>query len=144
MIIVFAGIEIIASFIEMFVLYKIYYVLLHNQCRSQKKIIDILFALGGTVIIEICNHVSLFSYFTILIFVLYTSISAAFIYKKNYIFLFSIASFYILCLSCFDFMLFTLVASFYGGYETFVKLVSTMGPLRMIMIVVIKIFLILV
>lgn len=144
MIIVFEGIEIIASFIEMFVLYKIYYVLLHNQCRSQKNIIDIMLALGGTVIIEICNHVSLFSYFTILIFVLYTSISAAFIYKKNYIFLFSIASFYILCLSCFDFMIFTLVASFYGGYETFVKLVSTMGPLRMIMIVVIKIFLILV
>ena len=132
-------IEILASFIEMFVLYKIYDILLYKQRESQSRLVDIFLAIGGTILTQMCNHVASFSYFTLLIFVLYTSITSALFYRINYVALFSISSFYVLCLSCFDFLLFTFVSNFYGGYETFEKLVSTMGVFRVIMISAIKI-----
>ena len=83
MIIIYESIELIASFIEIFVLYKIQYNLLHKQRGSQSEIVDILLALVGAVIIRIFNHVSSFSYFTMLFFVLYVSISAVFLYKNK-------------------------------------------------------------
>lgn len=134
MIIIYESIELIASFIEIFVLYKIQYNLLHKQRGSQSEIVDILLALVGAVIIRIFNHVSSFSYFTMLFFVLYVSISAVFLYKTKYILLFSIASFYLLCLSGFDFLVLTCVSNFNGGYDTFVSLVSVMGISRMVVI----------
>lgn len=115
MIIIYESIELIASFIEIFVLYKIQYNLLHKQRGSQSEIVDILLALVGAVIIRIFNHVSSFSYFTMLFFVLYVSISAVFLYKTKYILLFSIASFYLLCLSGFDFLVLTCVSNFNGA-----------------------------
>lgn len=135
----YGTIEIAASFIEMCVLYKIYSVLLHKQRRNQSRLIDIFLIIGGTILIQVCNRVAAFSYYTLLVFVLYTSISAAFLYKMNYVVFFSVASFYLICLSCFDFLVFTLVSNFYGGYETFIKLISTMGLFRAIMISAIKI-----
>ena len=90
-------------------------------------------------IIHICNHIALFSYFALLVFILYISISATFFYKTNYVALFSVASFYILCLSCFDFLVVTLVSNFYDGYETFVKMISVTGGFRAIIISVTKI-----
>lgn len=136
--IVYNGIEILASFVEVFVLYKIYSILLYKQRGKQNFILDRELAIIGTVLIQICNHVSIFSYFTIILFVLYMSITAKIIYRRKYIELFSIASFYVLCLSCFDFLIFTLVSNFYGGYDTFTALVSTRGILRVVMICVIK------
>ena len=111
--IVYNGIEILASFVEVFVLYKIYSILLYKQRGKQNFILDRELAIIGTVLIQICNHVSIFSYFTIILFVLYMSITAKIIYRRKYIELFSIASFYVLCLSCFDFLIFTLVSNFY-------------------------------
>ena len=136
--IVYNGIEILASSVEVFVLYKIYSILLYKQRGKQNFILDRELAIIGTVLIQICNHVSIFSYFTIILFVLYMSITAKIIYRRKYIELFSIASFYVLCLSCFDFLIFTLVSNFYGGYDTFTALVSTRGILRVVMICVIK------
>jgi len=135
----YESIELIASFIEFFVLYKIYSALFNEYCRRRSRSLDIVLAIGGTVITYICNNIALFSYFTLLVFTLYTSISAIFLYRINYVALFSVASFYVLCLSCFDFLVFTLVSNFYGGYETFVKLVSAMGSFRAIIISAIKI-----
>ena len=143
MIIIYEGIELIASFIEMFVLYKIYNILLHKQRGNQSEKVDILLSLGGAAIIRLCNHVSSFSYFTMLFFVLYVSISAAFLYKAKYISLFSIASFYLLCLCGFDFLVITCVSNFNGGYETFASLISTMGVSRMVIIFTVKLLLIL-
>ena len=136
--IVYNGIEFLASFVEVFVLYKIYSILLYKQRGKQNFILDRELAIIGTVLIQICNHVSIFSYFTIILFVLYMSITAKIIYRRKYIELFSIASFYVLCLSCFDFLIFTLVSNFYGGYDTFTALVSTRGILRVVMSCVIK------
>lgn len=138
MIIIYEGIELMASYIEMFVLYKIHSILLHKQRGNQSEKVDVLLAFVGAVIVRFCNHVSSFSYFTMLFFVLYVSISAAFLYKAKYISLFSIASFYLLCLTGFDFLVFTCVSSFNGGYETFVSLISTMGVSRMVIIFVVK------
>ena len=136
--ILFESIEIVASFIEFFILYKIYNILFHEQRRNGNVKVDIILAMLGTGIIEICNHISLFSYYAMLIFVIYVSITVIILYRTKYIFLFSIASFYLLCLSCFDFLVFTLVSNFYGGYETFVKLVSAKCILRMIIVFSIK------
>lgn len=134
MIFIYEGIELIASFIEMFILYKVHNSLLHKQRANQSEKVDILLALVGAAIIRLCNHVSSFSYFTMLFFVLYVSISAAFLYKTKYIALFSIASFCLLCLSGFDFFVLTCVSNFNGGYEAFVSLISTMGVSRIVII----------
>lgn len=139
MIIFYEGIEIIASFIEMFVLYKIYGTILYRQKKGMKEKAEILLAIVGAGITQLCNHISAFSYFTILIFVLYASFSAMYIYKINYIVLFSIASFYVLCIGCFDFLILTLVSNFCGGYETFVELVSVMGIFRSVIVTGVKI-----
>lgn len=139
MTLLYESIDLIASFIEFFVLYKIYSILFREYRRRQSRLIDILLAIGGMAIIHICNHIALFSYFTLLVFILWASISAAFFYKTNYVALFSIASFYILCLSCFDFLIVTLVSNFYGGYETFVKIISVTGGFRAIIISIVKI-----
>lgn len=134
MTIIYEGIELMASFIEIFILYKIHNILLHKQRGNQSEKVDILLALVGAAIIRLCNYVSSFSYFTMIFFVLYVSISAAFLYKTKYISLFSLASFYLLCLSGFDFLVLTCVSNFNGGYETFVSLISTMGVSRMVII----------
>ena len=74
--IVYNGIEFLASFVEVLVLYKIYNILLYKQRGKQNFVFDIELAVGGTVLIQICNRVSIFSYFTIILFVLYMSITA--------------------------------------------------------------------
>ena len=83
----------LASSVEVFVLYKIYSILLYKQRGKQNFILDRELAIIGTVLIQICNHVSIFSYFTIILFVLYMSITAKIIYRRKYVELFSIASF---------------------------------------------------
>lgn len=139
MIIIYQGFEFIASFIEVFVLYRVYNAFLHKQRKRQGVKIDIALSVVGAIIILLGNSISLFSYFTMFIFVLYASVTALFLYKIKYIPLFSIASFYMLCLSGFDFFVLTLVSNFYGGFETFLTLISQMGLFRMIMVFVIKV-----
>lgn len=134
MTIIYESIELMASFIEIFILYKIHNILLYKQRGNQSEKVDILLALVGAAIIRLCNNVSSFSYFTMIFFVIYVSISAAFLYKTKYISLFSLASFYLLCLRGFDFLVLTCVSNFNGGYETFVSLISTMGVSRMVII----------
>ncbi|GFI23338.1 hypothetical protein IMSAGC011_02126 [Lachnospiraceae bacterium] len=138
--IIFELVEIIACFIEIFVLYKVYNAILCKYRCIQNKYIDIVLAVIGAFIIWMCNHISLFSYFTMLIFVLYISISSAFLYNINFIAIFSLASFYLLCLSCFDFLVLTLFSGFGNGRETLSNVLSTMGVLRTIIVIVVKFF----
>ncbi len=138
--IIFELVEIIACFIEMFVLYKVYNAILYKYRCIQSKHIDVVLAVVGAIIIWMCNHISLFSYFTMLIFVLYISISSAFLYKVNFVAIFSLGSFYLLCLSCFDFLVLTLFSEFGNGRETLSKVLSTMGVLRTIIVIVVKFF----
>lgn len=144
MIILYEGIEFIATFIEFFVLYKIYNILLHNQRENQSEKVDILLTIVGAGIVRLCNHISAFSYATMLIFIIYISVSVSFLYKINYVSIISIVSFYLLCLSCFDLFVFTCISNFYEGYETFIELVFTMDLFRMVVISAIKLLWILV
>ena len=54
MIFIYEGIELIASFIEMFILYKVHNSLLHKQRANQSEKVDILLALVGAAIIRLC------------------------------------------------------------------------------------------
>ena len=58
--IVYNGIEILASSVEVFVLYKIYSILLYKQRGKQNFILDRKLAIIGTVLIQICETVSSF------------------------------------------------------------------------------------
>lgn len=144
MMILYKSAEIVASFIEMFLLYKIYGILLRKYRRGLSPLQEYIIVIIGTCIIQFCNHISFFSLLSILIFVIFTSVSAMFIYKTNYVILFSIASFYMLCISCFDFLFFTLVSNFFGGYGTFLHMVSVPSTFRMAVIICIKGFWILI
>lgn len=137
--ILYEMIELAACFIEMYILYKIYDVILHKCRYMQNRRIDIYLASAGGLMIRMCNHISAFSYFTMLVALLYMSISAVFLYKTDLVMTFSIASFYLLCLSSFDMFVLTLIASFGRRGATVPELVSTMGIPRVMMILVIKV-----
>lgn len=132
--------EIIVSFIEMFLLFRIYGIILRKHKRRESTKQGIILAIIGTAIMHICNYIAVFSYFNILVFVLFTSITALFIYKINYVVLFSVSSFYMLCISCFDFLSFTLVSTLFGGYDTFLRMVSVPSIFRSVTIIIIKFF----
>lgn len=138
MMVLYESIEFIASFIEIFLLYKIYRTLLHKRNTRQNRVADILLSVVEAVIIRICNHMFVVPYLTILIFVLYAVFTHRIFYKASYITIFTIASFYAVCLMAVDFFIFTLVSSFYKNQETLMVLISEESIVRMILIIVDK------
>lgn len=132
-------VELVACFIEIYVLYLIYQQALHGYRRISSRFPEIILSLVGVVVVRMCNQISVFTYFLTLFFVLYISFSSLLLYKIRYIVLVSIASFYFLCLVCFDFFIVSVLSALGGGTETFSELVSTPGWLRITMIVGIKI-----
>lgn len=138
----FQIVEIIASFVELFILYRIC-ANVFNKYRK-RNIESLWLAIIGTAFIQLCNQVSLFSYVTMLVFVLYTSITAKFLYNVNYISIFSVTSFYTLCLGCFDFFVLSLVSSLWNGRETIAELMLENGIARILLIIGVKIIWILI
>lgn len=138
MTVLYESIEFIASFIEIFLLYKIYGLLLHKQNTRQSRVADILLSIMEAIIIRTCNHIFVLPYITMLIFILYAVITCRIFYKASYIVIFAIASFYIVCLAGFEFCIFTLISSFYKGQETLMVLISEESIVRMILIIVDK------
>ncbi len=134
--IVYECVECIASFIEIFLLYRIYNVLFGDLRKRRGKKEEIVFTLGAVIIVFFCNRVALFSYFTMLFAVLYVSFSALYIYKIKYVVSFSISSFYVLCMGYVDSLYVTAVAAFFGGQEMFLYLTSQKSMQRMWMICV--------
>lgn len=122
--VVYEFVECIASFIEIFILYRLYNVLFGDLRKKRGKKEEIVFTLGAVVIVFFCNRVALFSYFTLLFGVLYMSFSALYIYKIKYIVSFSVSSFYFLCMVYVESLYITAVATFFGGQETFIYLTS--------------------
>lgn len=92
----------------------------------------------GMVATQCCNQIALFSYVTIAIWILYVSISTRFLYKASGIAIFSIASFYVLCINAFDGLALTLISNCYGGQGTFLILISEKGFPRTAMLVLVK------
>ena len=105
---VYSLVEVLASFIELYILYRVYAGIyeIQNKVKEDKWIL--VFSILGTIVVRICNNTAVFSCFTILLLVIYTSITSFGLYRKSYLKCLSIASLYILCLSCFDFFVFLL------------------------------------
>ena len=97
------------------------------------------FAIIGSIGIIFLNKMILVSDMTLMIVWIYLSITGNFLYKVRKISVFVVGSFYLVCLSCFDILVITLAASFYGGIETITKVMEEMGNIRVILIIAIKI-----
>lgn len=136
---VYKCIEWLASFIEIFVLFNVFNRLFKEQRKCNNKMIDICLAVIGTVITQMCNNVAIFSYFTMVMWVVYMCISNCYIYKVSIVIIFSVVSFYALLVSYFDFAVLTFVSNFSGGYETFMQMITSIGSMRMGIIIGIKI-----
>ena len=135
---VYSLVEVLASFIELYILYRVYARIyeIQNKVKEDKWIL--VFSILGTIVVRICNNTAVFSYFTILLLVIYTSITSFGLYRKSYLKCLSIASLYILCLSCFDFFVFSLFSNILNGYSTFVGLITQASVWRTCLIVIIK------
>lgn len=133
-------VDLAASYLELFVLYEIYTELFEkNKRKSVFRNSKVWVTFVGTLVIALCNYVSVFSYFTIIICAVYASVSALILFKVNWIPLFSISSFYILCLSYFDFFIISIFSYVWGEADVMQKL-STQGIPRMLLILTVKTF----
>ena len=131
-------VELLATFIEMYILYEVYASIFSKHKRIINYNLKYLFTCIGTVIIQACNHVTMFSYFTILIFVVYACLTANILYRASLISLFSIASFYALCVSCFDFVAVTIVSTIWHENNNVLNLLYNESLQRILMVVVVK------
>lgn len=138
MTIIYGMVELLASFIELYILYRVYAGIyeIQNKVKEDKWIF--VLSILGTIIVRICNNTAVFSYFTILLLVLYTSITSFGLYRKSYLKCLSIASLYILCLSCFDFFVFTFFSNILNGYSTFIELITQISVWRTCLIIIVK------
>ncbi len=136
--IIYASIEIMVSFIEMFLMYRFYSAAFYKYRKRVGIKDEVVLTIIGTILIEICNSFSTFSYYTMALFVFFTSISAAVLYKINYFIVFSMSSFYMLCLGCIDFLFFSFASLFCNGSKSFEELVVQPSLLRMVIILGIK------
>lgn len=134
----YKSIEYLASFLEIYILYEVFESVLSKYRRSINRNVIYPFSCIGTLIIQTCNHVTLFSYFTIIIFVVYSCLTASIMYKTSIILLFSIASFYALCVSCFDFVAVTLVSTIWNEQHDITNLLYSESLQRIFLIVLVK------
>ncbi|MBQ2800139.1 MAG: GHKL domain-containing protein [Lachnospiraceae bacterium] len=135
----YVAIEFLASFTELYVAYLVLSTIFKDRRKSENLRADVIMAIIGTLMVLLCNRIELFSYFTIIIVSIYLSVSAKLIYKLNCITIFSVISFYLLCMNSFDFLALTLISHFYQGSETLLQIISGIGPIRAMVISAIKI-----
>lgn len=135
--IIYEVVEIVASFIELLILYKIYNLFFHRRRESNEKE-EVLVVALGTVLVQVCNHISIISYFTMLLGVVYVSITGHYIYREKYVVIFAISSFYILCVGCMDSLLISLVVDFGGRDGLLNELIVKQGKYRIPFLVIEK------
>ncbi len=138
MTILYSTVEILANFVEVFILYRMYADMLKGSKKVTNSRINVSLSIFGTIIVSLCNHVSSFSYFTILILIFYASLSIYIVYRTRFLTIFIFVSFYILCLSCFDFLILSFVSTLLGGYQTFVSMINEQNCLRVMVVIVVK------
>lgn len=136
--IVFEGIELLACFVECYLLYLIYEGLFEKYRSIQNKKIIIVLVFIEVMLTRCCNYISAFSYATLVFFIIYMSISATILYRVSFIKIFSIACFYTLCLSVIEGFIISLFSSLWNGKESFEQLVSHSGVPRIEMLFVMK------
>lgn len=135
---VFEFFELAASFIELYVLYLTYNDILRQYRRAPNHRYDIALALAGAGIAKFCNSIAMFSYYTIIVGLLYASITAFFLYRTKYMMLFSIGAFYLLCLGCVDAVIITAVYNLWPNNNSFLEFVTTIGVPRTFMLIASK------
>ena len=128
-------VEIFASFIEIYILYLIYWSVLRSYRRVESRVPEITISLLGVCIVRICNCIFDFTYLLPLFFAFYISISAIFLYRIQYITLISISSFYLLCMGVFNFVVVSLLSFLIGDIDAFNKLITVQGLPRIFMII---------
>lgn len=138
--IVYGAVEFLASFVEVFVAYLVLSSVFRGRRKYQRLTADLVMSVVGVVMVLLCNRVELFSYLTIVIAAVYLAVSAKIIYDVNLVTIFSVVSFYLLCLNCFDFLMLTVISYFYGGSDILLTVISGMGPVRAVVISLIKVF----
>ena len=131
-------IEYAGTFVELYVAYLVFAILLGKDKRIEIPYMNLVFAIMGSVGIVWLNNMILVSNMTLIIVWIYLGITGNFLYKVRKISVFVVGSFYLLCLSCFDVLVITLAASFYGGIETITKMMEEMGNIRVTLMITIK------
>lgn len=131
-------VEMIANYIELFLLYRIYAHLFYRFKRRKTLKYEVLFAILGTLILEACDSYSIFANFMIWIFVLYISVTAVALYKINYIFFFSISSFYKICVIWIDLLIHTIALNQYAEYIDAMEITSDIHMFSVIITLGIK------
>lgn len=137
--IIYGAVEFLASFVEVFVAYLVLSSVFRGKRKYQRLTADLVLSAIGVVMVLLCNRVELFSYLTIVIAAVYLAVTAKIVYDVNLVTLFSVVSFYLLCLNCFDFLMLTVISYFYGGSDILLTVISGMGPVRAMVISLIKV-----
>ena len=141
----YALIEFGATFIEFYIAYLVMAIVFREKrIDSTLPYVEIILTVIATFVVFCFNQESLFSYLTIVIAGSYLSVSARIFYRVNYLTIFSVVSFYLLCLNSFDFFMLTLISDIYWGPKTLIQIISSSGLFRSVVISVIKILWILI
>ena len=131
-------VEFTASLVEIFILYDIFQILMSDNKGLKKTKLNWLIMLIALLLVQMLNSITLFSFATIIIIVLYWSISAKYLYSIEYITALSIVGFYAVATVIFDFFMFSAVGAFWGGHDTFLSIIETTGQARMLVVIATK------
>lgn len=131
-------IEYAGTFVELYVAYLVFAILFGKDKRIETPYVNEGFAIIGSIGVVLFNNIILASNMTLIIVWIYLSVTGIFLYKVRKISVFVVGSFYLVCLSSFDVLVITLVASFYSGRETIMKIMGEMGNLRVILLIIVK------
>ena len=136
--IIYGAVEFLASYVELFVAYLVLSSAFPKERKVEKKKVDHIMSFVGVIMVLLCNKIELLSYLTLVFVTTYLVVSAKLIYKVNIVAIFSVVSFYLLCMCSFDFLIVTLISHFCGGTDFMIMFVSGMSAIRAIVISVIK------
>ena len=132
-------IEFAASFIEVYIAYGILEGIFclnpDNKFRIRRSCLSLLL----TVMIFAINRMVLFSYFPILVTVVWVGLTASKMYKIKIQYVVSIVSFYILCIYLLDFLCLSLVSLILQDDQFAFKIASGVGFTRSWFIILVKI-----
>lgn len=131
--------EVAASFIEIFILYDIFQILFSSDKRINKPKATWVVMIISLIVVQGLNAIALFSSITVVVLILFWSISSKFLYHIDYITALSIAGFYMLIVVAFDFFFLSAVGTFWGGQDTFIQLIGSTGTARTIVVLATKI-----
>ena len=138
MIVFYNIVEFFAGFIEISIAYKVLEIIFTSKRIKFVGNSDVLLSAVATGIVLIFNNIKLFSFFTILFVGMFISITTLFSYRINFITSFSVTSFYLLCMNSFDFLMLTLISDICSGSKTLALILNGMGPIRAVVIMLIK------